>query len=599
MRTTSARAKGTRELIAFYFEPQEDGNTYRCKARHCQKLYKQKQGTGYTNLKNHLQTCIGYDYEKKYLQQLHPSLAQAYEEKMREGAAGMAMGMPSPNGSIGHESIGADEDEKKLDPLLSAFPPSAIGVDMHKELYRWIDWLVARGFPPTEADNHATRRAVRFGRVSSQSLRKCMLGMVMWVQMSMVEMLPKHFGLVLDSWIEDHGNGSKMVHTAVFATFMNKGFYEELLLGVAPAVSIDEEPVEVAKRCLEFIRKVIAEYSHEANDVMVVVAEANSANKLIASELGVPFVGSVHTRFDMAINAYLYKDEEIKGALSKIEKLVGMHRTLEAPATQQALVFTLFPVEQMTSSSTPEWQRKLVMLKRFFQHESALVTPEIMAAVNVSTQEIHRLYKLVEHLENFDSVARNLKSRGLHLAETRINLDLIIEDYPEFGAYLSPSAVVVDFPIFETAVAKLIKENNASLSTQEKEALRLLELRDSSAITSTGAVKSENGKSPSYAEKLEARKRQRLMANMPAYIDARFIPSSSAVLERVFGQSMTFVKSLRRQVSPVLLDAYLLLQGNRKCWNLSTVHKSMKTGDQVEQVKLDDDTFYLAPLGIN
>ena len=56
-----------KEIIEFFFTQCDDKNFFQCKNPKCRGKAKQKVNTGYTNLKNHLRSCVGQDFEKIFL----------------------------------------------------------------------------------------------------------------------------------------------------------------------------------------------------------------------------------------------------------------------------------------------------------------------------------------------------------------------------------------------------------------------------------------------------------------------------------------------------------------------------------------------------
>ncbi|CCI48512.1 unnamed protein product [Albugo candida] len=62
------RALECQSMTTFFFE-KIDEDHYRCKQLHCRRVYAQRRGTGFTNLKYHLRICIGPNFESKFKQE--------------------------------------------------------------------------------------------------------------------------------------------------------------------------------------------------------------------------------------------------------------------------------------------------------------------------------------------------------------------------------------------------------------------------------------------------------------------------------------------------------------------------------------------------
>ena len=55
-----------KDLIAYFFTRCEDPDYYICNNPKCQAKCKQRVKTGYTNLKKHLRSCMGDNFESNY-----------------------------------------------------------------------------------------------------------------------------------------------------------------------------------------------------------------------------------------------------------------------------------------------------------------------------------------------------------------------------------------------------------------------------------------------------------------------------------------------------------------------------------------------------
>nr|CCA23130.1 AlNc14C181G8232 [Albugo laibachii Nc14] len=61
-------ASQCQSLVDYYFD-KFDEDHYRCRQSHCRRVYAQRRGTGFTNLRYHLRNCIGRDFEEKFIHQ--------------------------------------------------------------------------------------------------------------------------------------------------------------------------------------------------------------------------------------------------------------------------------------------------------------------------------------------------------------------------------------------------------------------------------------------------------------------------------------------------------------------------------------------------
>lgn len=121
------------KLIEFFFERTEDPTLFRCRNAKCgDRTYKQRSGSGYTNLRNHLRTCIGPNFEDVY---------------------------KSSSGQRTLEQLGLTNRRDR-------------------EVHDLIDWIVSRNQPFSEVGHEVTQRVLRSERICSKTIRKYILNLV-------------------------------------------------------------------------------------------------------------------------------------------------------------------------------------------------------------------------------------------------------------------------------------------------------------------------------------------------------------------------------------------------------------------------------------
>ena len=150
-----AASKSKRHCEFFFIEDQNEG-LWMC--RKCGNG-KAKNG-GWTNLLNHLKTCIGKSYEEIY-----------NEAKKQETTA------------MGHFVI---------------WQVSTV----EKEMFEWIEFIVMKNLPIMIVDCPYTRRMCRPKPISSKSLRRHIMSLSALLKERITEFLPEKFVLVFDGWTE-------------------------------------------------------------------------------------------------------------------------------------------------------------------------------------------------------------------------------------------------------------------------------------------------------------------------------------------------------------------------------------------------------------
>jgi BED zinc finger len=144
----------TSKGICHYYYQEVPNNDKEWRCRKCMQL-KSKNG-GWTNLLSHLKSCVGKDYVDQYMS--HAASIQSEQIAARNGT------------SVG--STGS--------MLLDAFVLRLS--DTEKEMAQWISYLVLRNLPMSLVDCPHTRQLAKLRPVSSKSVRKHVLSLVIIVQ---------------------------------------------------------------------------------------------------------------------------------------------------------------------------------------------------------------------------------------------------------------------------------------------------------------------------------------------------------------------------------------------------------------------------------
>lgn len=75
---------------------------------------------------------------------------------------------------------------------------------------------------------------------------------------------------------------------------------------------------------------------------------------------------------------------------------------------------------------------------------------------------------LLVRLKDFESVWKSLQNESATMAEVRVLLDAVMDQYSETASRLSPSDSIVYSPYFESATVKVQLGNPNNLSEEEK-----------------------------------------------------------------------------------------------------------------------------------
>jgi hypothetical protein len=118
-----------KEMIEYFFSQCNDKILFLCNDPKCGGKVKQKLNTGYTNLKNHLRSCVGKDFEQIYL-----DIVKSCKQKGRLDSYGFVN-------------------------------------EREKEGFKILNWIVQRNQPLNEINNEITRDIVNVKPISSKTLQ--------------------------------------------------------------------------------------------------------------------------------------------------------------------------------------------------------------------------------------------------------------------------------------------------------------------------------------------------------------------------------------------------------------------------------------------
>eukprot|EP00171_Calliarthron_tuberculosum_P022099 IDg22099t1 len=443
------------------------------------------------------------------------------------------------------------------------------------DVYQVIEWVVMRNQPILEVDDPLTRGIVKTKAVSSKSVRKYILSMVPLVERAVAAEMPEKFGLLFDGW----SDGS--VHfVAIFATYLACDEYQETLIAFSPLLQEDDMS---AARHLEFIKASLEVYDRSLENVIAFVSDNCSVNQHLSSLAGVPLIGCVAHKFNLAVEAWCEAVDGLSDALKCLRELMAKLRTLKNAAKLRELshLGAILPNET-------RWTGKYQMVKRFFRIEQCVAQIEELDAYLPSPAKRRVLERALLHFRRFASISMNIQQKGLLLHRARFVMDNVMEDYPTMSKYLAPDASIVKNKVFESAIVKLLCGKERDLSTSEKRAAASCRL-PLSRTAERDETEEDDISEMSYFDQIEAKRRR--LNKRAEFLVPNFLPATSCSAERVFSSAKWVLTDVRKRMSPILFEALLFLKVNRRLWDIKTVATAMKL-DENSRYELDDDLFY-------
>ena len=520
-------------FVNFFFEQVDDEN-FKCKNVKCgNKLYKQKAGSGYSNLITHLRGCVP-NYQSIYKQATLPNATNNVQLKF-----------------LTHEEEG---------------------------LFNLMEWVIMRNIPLSEVENPITRKALKMKAVSIKTLRKYILNLADIVKDGIKRILPEKFGIIFDGWSDGLTH-----YVGIFACYSPGGKYTEVLLAIRPM--INEEKLD-AEEHIKLFNATLESYGKYPGNVCVLIGDNASTNRKVAKDMGIPLIGCHSHKFNLALDQWVSSQQGLGEALEVVSSLMKQASTLKRAAKLRTLT-ELAPVK----NNKTRWNSNFYMLKRYFKIQQYLnVIPELQDYFPTRHQQA-KLETAMKDFDNFQSITMELQKEGLTLHQCRQIFDEVLHDYPSMVPQLGPTSNLVHAPDFESGVIKIAQNQFCLMSEQEVHAVRHLKTENQATEQPIG----QSPVNQSYFDRIQ--KRQKLKAAAQGrsgeeYVDITFITGTSNSCERLFSAAKHVLTDTRKCMSPIMFESLIFLQKNRAMWDQFAVAAAAKMQVQQRQEEADDEMYY-------
>ena len=174
----------------------------------------------------------------------------------------------------------------------------------------------------------------------------------------------------------------------------------------------------------------------------------------------------------------------------------------------------------------------------------------------------------------------------------RAAFDTLIADYPIMKHHLSSNADIVHDKAFDSAVVKVQRGNEVSLTPAEKNAIARFKV-DVAAVNDVVEEEEE-----SYMDKVRANGMAK-KAKKTSYRCLNHVSATSNIVERQFSHAKHVMTDERRCMDPSTLEALLLLRFNRDMWDIYVIDALVlgvtppvhppQDAEQIGERELDDE----------
>ena len=548
-----------KQIVQYFFTKAADdatNKTWVCKK--CEKP--RKTSNGWTNLVNHLNTCVGPNYKDQLSKHLR--------------LQGKAV-----------------KKQASIDNFI-------VSNEKERRAHQIIQWIACRNMPLSEIDNPLTRSILGPDPFCSRTIRKWTVATAKETEGNIAKTLQAAgvITLLMDGWTSD---GTSTHYIAMFAGFVNQhGEYDEVLLGIQP--TLDEDDLGAASH-IELFDSTLELCGLTKDNVACFIADNCATNRAIFSQWDVPMIGCASHRLNLAVKHWIKEQHQVDGrghkthlsdALESLSTLMSKACNLKAAAKLRELTHDAHGKElSAKKDQETRWTSVMFMVHRYLRIRTQLKAVDALDDFQLSKAQ----HKIIEEVAKpnfmiFFQLTKSLQFQTLDLLFVREEFDLLLGD-PEFECmhkYLAPDADIVACPDFESGLVKIMRGD--SLSVAEANACRLLKKK---ATPTMEDVDNDDGDEEALTtmEKLERHrnkhKKQKIQhssAANQAYIDVfKLISPTSNSCERLFSEAKYILVPHRRGMSPVTFEALLYLKKNTKHWDVTTVAKAMRMEVEEEE----------------
>jgi hypothetical protein len=430
-----ADKKFGKDVVDYFFLKGDDiiegGKTYAyytCKcvellARECNSSkarFKAVPASGYSNLKNHLGTCIP-NYEALYAERLIPRA----ENNMRNYVV---------------------VDKKS------------------NNIFRWIQWIVVDNLPFAFVEKKLSRENSCLDPISRGTVMKYLDCLAWETTLVLANLLPEKFALAFDGW--DDGNSRNYFGVFVVWWDDKRACNRVYLLRICPLVRSDDYG---AASHLESIEAFLLDVGKTIENVSVFLGDNCSTNIALAHLADKPFIGCYSHRLNLAVKLHLVTHEHL---LQKVNSMMSLLSSKKNCGRLRRGGCKLKPVKLFVI----KWSGIFNMVQRYLQ-----LRPFLIAGFWVNFQPLlERLPNAVEHntltemfedLKKFESVSKGLQEMKGTLKDARTGFDWLMEIFPDTTPKLSLNFCDAQNRDFESGVIKVQSNQEALLTATERHAL--------------------------------------------------------------------------------------------------------------------------------
>jgi hypothetical protein len=263
--------------------------------------------------------------------------------------------------------------------------------------------------PLSEVDDARTRSMSKWLPTNSKALKADMIAVAKKLRVVITEEMAVLIGLMFD------GSSHLTMHfIGVYALYVVGGRLQCTLLALSPL----DDGSQVADAHIELFRNVLAVYNKRVDIVQFIVADNCNTNRSIATKLGVPLVGCVSHRFNLAVNTFLNEHDLL---LQKVNNLMSQLRQ----TNNARELYKLTPFRAKKRNMT-RWSSTYETLERYMELRPHIRLVEAVEDYVPTSSENKKLGNVLCHLRKHDSVCKRLQCESTTMSKVRLLFDSVI-----------------------------------------------------------------------------------------------------------------------------------------------------------------------------
>lgn len=533
-------------------------NLMQCKFHNCNQKVKRMEGSGPRNLISHLQSN-----HKNYL-------SVYWDEKEKEQFS----------------------ERNNLNNFVVSVP------DKVRLYHAHLSFIIDNNMSPEIVDKASYREFSKHQSVGVKTLKVFLTKANDCVVDALTAILPDKFGIIFDGWSAD---GTSTHYVSIFAIWQEntrnnegnivKSETKKHLLAVAPLM---DESNQSAQNHKDFIKSTLVWYGKNLHCLLFLVGDNCNTNKNLATLIGVPLIGCVSHRWNLAVQHYLEPYEPI---ISKIESLMKILRTNNNSGILRSETLLKPQLRNET-----RWSGIFFMVQKYIKIRNKANLANLFRAIPSVVEKLlapadeTAVDELFKKLEKFQSATLYFQKEDITLSDARYLLDTLLNQFPDparvhLRKFLSTTASIIHDKDFESAIIKILRNRSRELTDDELSKVECFLLKPREDNLNESIESSDDPVEVAMKRrKIDEEENNPLE---PQYQDLSWIPCTSNDCERLNSLAGILMSPLRRSMRPITLERLLILKYNIDLWSLPRIaeYLSQKAEEEDDEEEEYDDDF--------